>query len=228
MGSLFLARHATTEASAAGRNLGRRDDPPLAAEGVALAARLGSAIALELDDLPRPGSGALRIVSSSARRCRQTTASVAGALADAGYEPGELETHAGLIEIDYGRWDGLTPEECRARDPEHRERWEADPFATRCPDGESGGDVAARSFPIFDELERWLSVDVGRTAVVVAHNHVNRVRLCHILGWPMRGYRDRISQDPGGYNLVTFSGEGAESVVRRVNATAPPGPLIGR
>ena len=36
MGTLILARHSITEASAAGRNLGQRSDPPLAAEGTAL------------------------------------------------------------------------------------------------------------------------------------------------------------------------------------------------
>ena len=51
---------------------------------------------------------------------------------------------------------------------------------------------------------------------MVAHNHVNRLRLCALLGWPMREYRDRLANDPGGYSLVTFGSDVA--VVRRVNA----------
>jgi probable phosphoglycerate mutase len=120
------------------------------------------------------------------------------------------------MEIDYGAWDGLTAEECRERDPELRAAWEADPFVTRCPDGESGSDVAARAFAAFDPIEAWLAADRARCAIVVAHNHVNRLRLCALFGWPMREYRERLEQDPAGYSLVTFGGE--VPVIRRVNA----------
>ena len=58
--------------------------------------------------------------------------------------------------------------------------------------------------------------DRSRCAIVVAHNHVNRVRLCALLGWPMREYRDRLAQDPAAYSIVGF-GSGPP-VVRRVNA----------
>ena len=69
MGSLILVRHATTAASASGRNLGQRGDPPLADAGLALAARLGETLAAELAELPHDE---LRVVSSPALRCRQT------------------------------------------------------------------------------------------------------------------------------------------------------------
>jgi hypothetical protein len=52
--------------------------------------------------------------------------------------------------------------------------------------------------------------------VVVAHNHVNRVRLCALFGWPMHEYRARLSQDPAGYNVIGLGGP--TPVVRRVNA----------
>jgi broad specificity phosphatase PhoE len=52
MGTLILARHSITDASAAGRNLGQRSDPPLATDGVVLAARLGETLRAELDELP--------------------------------------------------------------------------------------------------------------------------------------------------------------------------------
>lgn len=210
MGTLILVRHATTAASASGRNLGQRTDPPLAAAGHELASRLGTTLAAELTELPHDE---MRIVSSTALRCRQTAAAVASALAipDAEVAPDDR-----LIEIDYGAWDGLTADECRERDPERRAAWEADPYSTRCPDGESGADVARRAFAALAPIEGWLASDRARCAIVVAHNHVNRLRLCALLGWPMREYRERLAQEPAGYSLVTF---GAETpVVRRVNA----------
>lgn len=210
MGSLILARHSITEASAAGRNLGQRSDLPLAPAGVELAARLGAALAAELDELPHDE---MRLVSSPARRCRETAEAIAGPL---GMERHRIEVEAGLLEIDYGDWDGLTAEESAARDPQLRARWEADPFETPCPNGESGRDVAERSFAVLEPIEAWLAEDRARCAVVIAHNHVNRVRLCALFGWPMREYRARLAQDPAGYNLIGFGG--TTPVVRRVNA----------
>ena len=210
MGSLVLVRHAITAASAAGRNLGQREDPPLSDAGMELADRLGLAIAAELSELPHDE---LRVITSPALRCRQTAVAIGSAL---GVAADALEVEPGLLEIDYGSWDGLTADEARERDPELRAAWEADPFATRCPDGESGSDVARRAFAVLEPIEAWLAADRARCAVVVAHNHVNRLRLCALFGWPMREYRARLMQDPGGYSLVGFGGEAP--VVRRVNA----------
>ncbi|HUF07302.1 MAG TPA: histidine phosphatase family protein [Candidatus Binatia bacterium] len=210
MGSLIIVRHSITAASAAGRNLGQHTDPPLAADGVALAERLGATLVVELAELPHD---ALRVMSSPARRCRQTAGIVAAAV---GVDAGAVEIADGLLEIDYGDWDGLTAEECLARDPERRRAWEADPFETRCPGGESGADVARRSSAVLDPVDAWLAEDRARCAIVVAHNHVNRLRLCRLLGWPMREYRDRLTQDPAGYSLIGFGGEAP--VIRRVNA----------
>jgi phosphoserine phosphatase len=209
MGTLILARHSITDASAAGRNLGQRSDPPLATDGVVLAARLGETLRAELDELPHDD---LRLLSSPAQRCRQTAEAVAGAVGGTL----EIEVHAGLLELDYGAWDGLTADECRARSPERRAAWEADPFATRCPEGESGQDVLQRVSVALDPVEAWLAADRARCAIVIAHNHVNRLRLCALFGWPMREYRDRLSQDPAGYSIVGLGGD--TPVVRRVNA----------
>ncbi len=212
MGSFILVRHAITAASAAGRNLGQRSDLPLSDAGFQLAAQLGRTLAAELAELPHDE---MRLLSSPALRCRQTAAAIAGAL---GIDADRIEVEAGLIEIDYGAWDGLSPDECRQRDPELRAAWEADPYITRCPDGESGQDVAGRAFAALARVEEWLAADRARCGIAVAHNHVNRLRLCHLLGWPMREYRDRLTQDPGAYNLITMGG--GTPVVRRLNAPA--------
>ena len=209
MGTLILVRHATTEASAGGRNLGQRGDPPLTDAGLALAAQLGTTLLAELAELPHDE---LRLLSSPARRCRMTVDAVAAAIAPTA----AVEVEPSLMEIDYGEWDGLTADECRDRDPELRAAWEADPFVTRCPNGESGEDVMRRSSAVLDPLDEWLAAGRARCAIVVAHNHVNRVRLCALLGWPMREYRDRLAQHPAGYSVV---GLGAgPPVIRRVNA----------
>jgi probable phosphoglycerate mutase len=212
MGSHVLVRHSITAASASGRNLGRRADPPLAPEGVEVAVQLADTLVAELAELPHDE---IRLLSSPALRCRQTIAPVAVAL---GMPADAVEIEPGLIEIDYGEWDGLTAEECLQHDPELRRAWIADPYHTRCPDGESGEDVARRAFAVFHEVEAWLADDRARCAIVVAHNHVNRLRLCALLAWAMRDYRRRVAQDPAGYSLISY-GAGLPGV-RRVNAPA--------
>ena len=212
MGSFILVRHAITAASAAGRNLGQRSDLPLSDAGFGLAGQLGQTLSAELAELPHDE---MRLLSSPALRCRQTAAAIATAL---DIDAERIEIEGGLIEIDYGAWDGLSPEECRQRDPDLRDAWEADPYVTRCPDGESGQDVARRTSSALAPVEEWLAADRARCAIAVAHNHVNRLWLCKLLGWPMREYRDRLSQDPGAYNLVTLGG--GTPVVRRLNAPA--------
>ena len=210
MGALLLVRHAPTDASREGRNLGVSTDPPLSGDGARLAARLATVIAAEVAALP---IGPMRLVTSPALRCRQT----AGAIGSELPQPAQDEVAPGLIEIDYGEWDGLTADQCMARDPVLRAAWEADPYATRAPAGESGADVAARAFPVLAEVQGWLEQDLARTAVVVAHNHVNRLWLTSLLGWPMADYRRRSTQDPAGYSLVELAG--GIPLLRRLNAT---------
>lgn len=212
VGSLFLVRHSATAASAAGRSMGQGSDPPLSDAGSALAEQLATAIAAELGELPHDE---LRLVASSALRCRQTAAKIATALerSDAA-----MEVEPGLREIDYGGWEGLTPEECMLRDPALRTAWELDPYLTPCPGGESGAEVAARAFAVLTPIEEWLTGERARCAIVVAHNHVNRLRLCALMGWPMAEYRRRVVQDPGGYSIVTYAG--GMPVLRRLNSSA--------
>jgi broad specificity phosphatase PhoE len=214
MGSVVLVRHATTTASAGGTNLGQARDLPLTAEGRELAARLGRAIALELSELRH---SQLRLVSSPARRCLDTATAITQALSAGA--PSAAQQEAGLREINYGAWEGLTADECLRRDPALRAAWEADPFVTAAPGGESGGDVAARAFPVLERIEAWLAQDRSRAAVVVAHNHVLRLRLAALIGFPLADYRRRLVLEPGSYSIVTF-GSGRRTI-RRIGALPP-------
>jgi broad specificity phosphatase PhoE len=222
MGSIFLVRHATTAASASGTNLGQASDPALTGVGEQLATRLGRAIVLELAGLPHDE---LRLLSSPAQRCLTTAAAIAGALEEGNAVPLTPSVEDGLRELDYGAWEGLTSDKCRLRDPERRAAWEADPYATSAPGGESGQDVATRAFPVLEGVEDWLVAGAARVAVVVSHNHVVRLRLAALLGIPLRDYRRRLSIEPGSYSVLTFAAGMDGPAVRRIAAMPPDGPL---
>lgn len=216
MGHLFLVRHATTAASQSGLNLGQRTDAPLVEAGRALAARAGAAIRAELEAIAH---GELRLVTSPARRCRETAEIVAAAVGRPGLE---AASDPRLWEIDYGAWEGLSADACRARDPQLRAAWEADPYATSTPGGESGSDVAERAFAALAPIEEWLASEREAAAIVVSHNHVVRLRITAQLGLPMADYRRRVTADPGGYSLITLRPDG--STVRRLNVLPGPDP----
>ena len=214
MGSLVLVRHATTTATQAGTNLGQARDLPLTPEGRSLAARLGRAIAMELAALAHTE---LRLISSPARRCLDTAAGMLEALPAPALT--SVVQEAGLREIDYGAWEGLSAEDCRRRDPELRAAWEADPYSVAVPDGESGSDVAARAFAVLEPLEGWLAARPDRAALVVAHNHVLRLRLAALTGIPLADYRRRFVLEPGSYSIVTLGGD--HTTIRRIGVLPP-------
>jgi broad specificity phosphatase PhoE len=217
MGSLFLVRHATTRASAAGTNLGQADDAALTSAGTRLAGRVGAAIALELNELPH---NEIQIVSSPAQRCRATAEAIARAVRLGG-DAMPITIEDALRELDYGSWEGLSAEECHQRDPELRAAWEADPHGVHAPDGESGADVAARAFSVLERLDAWLAAEPTRAAIVVTHNHVIRLRLAALLGIPLPDYRRRFLVDPGSYSLVTLATAGRVPAVRRIGVVVP-------
>jgi alpha-ribazole phosphatase len=116
---LTLVRHGSTEWNETGRFQGW-GDPPLSARGRGEAERLGAHLA---------GEEFGRVVTSGLLRARETAAlALPGA---------HVETDPRLREMDFGAWDGLTWNECVARDGDLIQRWSEDPAAAAPPGGES-------------------------------------------------------------------------------------------
>ena len=119
----------------------------------------------------------------------------------------------GLMDIDYGEWQGLTPDEVRRKWPETLDTWYRAPHWAAIPGGESLQDVFARTVAVLRDV-------IGRhptdTVAVVGHDSVNRVILLHALDLPLSRYR-RLGQDPCAINEIDFSA--GEFTVRSVNGT---------
>ncbi|TMB05219.1 MAG: histidine phosphatase family protein, partial [Deltaproteobacteria bacterium] len=116
---LYLARHAQT-ASSAVDSFNGRGELPLTERGREQARKLGERLSVVRFTA---------VVRSPLGRARETAELVAPTVPHVVME--------GLTEIDYGAWEGLTPEEARARDPRLYDAWLADPATVAPPGGET-------------------------------------------------------------------------------------------
>ena len=165
---LLLARHGETPWNAEGRYQGQ-EDIALSATGEAQARALGERLREVRID---------RAVASPLARARRTAEL---ALGDA--RAPMLATDPGLMEIAHGEWEGLLAAEIRARDPERARAWREAPHEVLMPGGESLQHVLDRAWPALERACAGLGD--GDTLLVVAHDAVNRVLLCRVLGLPL-------------------------------------------
>ena len=187
--TFVLTRHGLTDRSDPEQHLGQQIDIGLSLAGRAQAAALAGRIGAEHFD---------RIIASPLLRARETARAVAG--------DRTVELDARLAEMDYGRWEGLTYEQIDATDADLRARWVADPAGLRCPDGESGDDVAARARAFLDDLLAWAApaTEGQQIVLTVAHSSFNRVLLCVAMGVPVRDYRRRFAQGQGNLTVIRW------------------------
>ena len=167
---VLLARHGETPWNAEGRYQGQRDIA-LSAVGEAQATALGRRLA---------DADVTRAVASPLSRARRTAELALGAQRAA-----RLALEPDLVEIGHGDWEGLLASEIRARDPERLRAWREAPETVQMPGagGESLAQVAERAWRGFARACEGL--DEGDTLLVVAHDAVNRVILCRVLGLPL-------------------------------------------
>jgi probable phosphoglycerate mutase len=162
---IILARHGETPWNAAGRYQGQIDIP-LSETGEAQARKLGERL---------HGVTISRAVSSQLSRAR-TTAELA--LGES--RKGMLQIDDRLQEIAHGQWEGLLAQEIAEQDPDTFKAWRDAPQTVQMPDGESLQQVLDRAWSGFSAACEGLGDD--DTLLVVAHDAVNRVLLCKILG----------------------------------------------
>ncbi|MGH3916212.1 MAG: bifunctional RNase H/acid phosphatase [Pseudonocardiaceae bacterium] len=147
---LLLLRHAQTEYSAQRRYSGRRDLPL-----TELGQRQAAAAATRLSST----AGVAAVISSPTLRANQTAKPVADALGV------PLLVHDGLIETDFGAWEGLTFAEARDRDPDLHTRWITD-TSVAPPKGESMDTVHRRVRQTRDQL---ITEHGAATLILITH-----------------------------------------------------------
>ncbi|MCA0395606.1 MAG: histidine phosphatase family protein [Proteobacteria bacterium] len=165
---ILLARHGETPWNAEGRYQGQ-EDIPLSPVGEKQARLLGERLRdVRID----------KAVSSPLTRAYHTAQSALGE-----YRAPMLTTEMGFMEIAHGTWEGLLASEIAERDPERLQAWRERPDTVQMPGGESLKQVFRRAW----EALEWSAEGLGGndTLLVVAHDAVNRVILCHVLGIPL-------------------------------------------
>ncbi len=163
---IILIRHGQTAWNeAAGQERFRgRTDLPLDATGRTQA----RAVAARLRREPLTA-----LYTSPLIRAKQTIAPLAAAL-DLPVQP-----HDSLLDLDYGRFQGLTHLEAAAAYPELYAQWRTAPSQVRFPGGEGLVDVQARLLVLMDELA---TRHPGETVALLGHQIVNKVLACTLLG----------------------------------------------
>ena len=157
----LLLRHGETALSAERRFAGR-GDIPLTETGKRQAAFAARRLAARGIDV---------IVTSPLRRARQT----AEAAAEATGSP--LEVNPGLIETDFGKWEGMSFAEAGAQWPQEMSAWLASADAAP-PGGESFTTTARR---VLDALDQLLAAYPGRTLLLVSHVTPIKTMACRAL-----------------------------------------------
>lgn len=204
--NVLLVRHGETPWNREGRYQGRTDIP-LSSEGRAQVQRLGDR---------------LRDVSFAKAYASPLSRAKATAEAIVGTRP--LELDAGLLEISHGEWEGKLATEVELAHAEMFGVWRTAPGReTKAgPGAESLGDVEARAWPVLERLCSQLGP--SDTGLIVAHDAVNRVLLCRVLGLPLeRVWKFR--QAPAALNVLAGPSL-AELQVVRLNDSEHSTPLL--
>lgn len=196
---LLLLRHGQTELSVQRRYSGH-GDPELTPLGTAQAAGAATRLA-RVPDIAA-------VLTSPLRRARQTAEAVAAATG------APLTVRRRLIETDFGKWEGLTFPEARARDPQLHAEWLGSEQVAP-PGGESFAAVGRR---VTEELADVVREYPGATIVLVTHVTPIKMLLRDALQGGV-GVLYRLHLDLAALSIVDFYPDGGASV-RLVNDTS--------
>ncbi len=197
MTRIIIARHGETDWNV-GEVFRGRLNVELNKTGLAQAEALGQHLA---------GLTVEAVYSSPLKRALDTARSVAT------HHALEVSVTPGLVDFNYGTWQGLTHHEVKERYAELYHRWLEEPHRVTMPNGESLDDVVERVRQVVENV-----VDSHEsTVVLVSHRVVNKVLICSLLGLNNSHFW-KIRQDVAG--MTVFEYEDGRFILTRHNDTS--------
>ncbi|MGL6343325.1 MAG: histidine phosphatase family protein, partial [Waterburya sp.] len=131
-----------------------------------------------------------------------------------------LETTTGLIEICHGLWEGMLETDIKAEYPDLLQQWKDKPETVQMPEGENLQQVWDRAIAAWNKIvAEHSNTDTPTTGLVVAHDAVNKVILCYLLGLQPHNFWG-IKQGNGAVSVIDYpNGATGKPVVQAINIT---------
>jgi len=181
---IVLVRHGQTEWNK--KDLFRgRVDIPLDETGIQQATKVGqrlSPVGLHIE----------AIYSSPLLRANQTAQAIANSL---GVHP--VKSVEDFIELDYGQWEGHSPDEIKKKHPQEYRYWIHDPVLLKIPGGETLQQVKER---VKRGLDFVMGESKAKNILIVAHKAINKIIIGLLLGWHENDFWE-IEQDLACINI---------------------------
>ena len=113
-----------------------------------------------------------------------------------------VQMHAGLIDINFGKWQGLSHNKVKRQYPKLYKRWYKEPDRVRFPEGESLAEVKERTVDALTKLCR--QHHSQDNIAIISHRVVNKVILCTITGLDNSHFW-QIKQDTACINIFDYT-----------------------
>lgn len=183
---LVLIRHGETPWNKEGRIQGT-SDIELSEAGIEQARRL--AWSLKDSDI-----GAIH--ASPLKRAYQTAEIINS------FHQRKIEVHPALMEMDQGKFEGLSFKELMACEKEFIHRWIADPASVRMPGGESLAELQKRAWQPIEKI-----IHGGENALVVSHNFTIAAILCRLRNISLSEFRSTCVDTASRTQIIIQNGE---------------------
>jgi len=194
---IILARHGETDWNVAEVFRGRID-VELNETGVKQAELLGGYLSeIKID----------AVYSSPLKRALKTAEVIAG------HHALKVNIVHGLIDFDYGEWQGLSHQEVKEKYKALYADWIGRPEQLKMPDGERLEDVRKRAMVVVNDVIK----KYDGAVVLVSHRVVNKVLICALLGLDNSHFWN-VKLDTCG--ISNFSYEGGRFILTKHNDTS--------
>lgn len=194
---ILLIRHGETEWNVSNVFRGRKD-VSLSKNGLQQAELLAGYLATRRIDA---------IYSSPLKRALQTADAIAR------HQRLKVQVHPGLIDLNFGEWEGLSRQQAQEKYRELYSDWLEKPHLVRMPGGERLEDVRKRALAVVADV---IAKNKG-TIALVSHRVVCKVLICALLGLDDSHFWN-IEQDTCG--ITVFTHDGTRFVLRQHNDTS--------